>query len=124
MVAAYRWRNSFLQLRKPFRHHPQQCRGTRREFTPAGQRQWDGGIPQKIHNLAYAISQFKTPTTPTARHLLGVERNRKPFGDGGCDKPAELRDLNLRIVHHDSPDARGVDVGLMYNPRYFNAYIM
>ena len=31
----------------------------------------------------------------------------------------ELKPWNLQIVHHDSPDARGVDVGLLYNPRMF-----
>ena len=31
----------------------------------------------------------------------------------------ELKPWNLQIVHHDSPDKRGVDVGLIYNPRYF-----
>ncbi len=31
----------------------------------------------------------------------------------------ELKPWNLQVVHHDSPDARGVDVGLLYNPKMF-----
>ena len=31
----------------------------------------------------------------------------------------EIAKWNLQICHHDSPDARGVDVGMLYNPRYF-----
>jgi hypothetical protein len=31
----------------------------------------------------------------------------------------ELKDRNYQIVHYDSPDRRGVDVGLIYNPKYF-----
>ena len=30
-----------------------------------------------------------------------------------------VKDLGLKIVHHDSPDRRGVDVSLLYNPRFF-----
>jgi hypothetical protein len=26
---------------------------------------------------------------------------------------------NLQVVHHDSPDLRGIDVALLYNPRFF-----
>ena len=34
-------------------------------------------------------------------------------------KQPEIRKWHLQIVHHDSPDRRGVDVGLLYNPRFF-----
>lgn len=90
------------------------------EFTPGGTRQWDGRkYREKVHNLAYAISQFKTRTTPYGPAIIGVSEieNRSVMEDV-INQP-ELRDLNLRIVHHDSPDARGVDVGMIYNPRYF-----
>ncbi len=30
-----------------------------------------------------------------------------------------IRDRGYKIVHHDSPDARGVDVSLIYNPKFF-----
>jgi hypothetical protein len=30
-----------------------------------------------------------------------------------------LNDLHLRIIHFDSKDPRGIDVGLLYNPKYF-----
>ena len=31
----------------------------------------------------------------------------------------KLKSRNLQIVHYDSPDKRGVDVALLYNPKYF-----
>ena len=34
-------------------------------------------------------------------------------------KDPALKDLRLQIVHHDSPDLRGIDVALLYNPRFF-----
>ena len=30
-----------------------------------------------------------------------------------------LKEWKLQIVHHDSPDRRGVDVAMLYNPRFF-----
>ena len=70
---------AFYNLENLFDTIPNNAEGRDEEFTPAGQRQWDGRkYRQKIHNLAYAIS----------RGIAGRERNRKPFGDGGCDKPA------------------------------------
>lgn len=90
------------------------------EFTPGGQRQWDGRkYWQKVNNLAYAISQFKTNTTPVGPAIIGVSEieNRSVLEDV-VSRP-DIKAWNLQIVHHDSPDARGVDVGLLYNPRYF-----
>lgn len=112
-IAFYNFENLFDTI-------PNNPEGRDEEFTPGGQRQWDGRKYRiKVHNLAYAISQFKTRTTPYGPAIIGVSEieNRSVMEDV-INEP-ELRDLNLRIVHHDSPDARGVDVGLIYNPRYF-----
>lgn len=90
------------------------------EFTPGGSRQWNGAkYREKVHNLAYAISNFKTRTTPYGPAIIGISEieNRSVVED--VVRQPELAAWNLQIVHHDSPDARGVDVGLIYNPRYF-----
>ncbi len=112
-IAFYNFENLFDTI-------PNNPEGRDEEFTPGGSRQWDGRKYRlKVHNLAYAISQFKTRLTPYGPAIIGVSEieNRSVMEDV-INEP-ELRDLNLRIVHHDSPDARGVDVGLIYNPRYF-----
>lgn len=90
------------------------------EFSPNGARQWDGRkYWSKIHNLAYAISQMSTKTTPNGPAILGVsEIENKSVLDDLVRDP-QIRRLGLQVVHHDSPDRRGVDVGLLYNPRYF-----
>ena len=90
------------------------------EFTPGGSKQWNGTkYREKVHNLAYAISQFATRTTPLGPAIIGVSEieNRSVMEDVAAQP--ELAKWHLKIVHHDSPDARGVDVGLMYNPSYF-----
>ncbi|MDE6109171.1 MAG: endonuclease/exonuclease/phosphatase family protein, partial [Muribaculaceae bacterium] len=111
---------AFYNLENLFDTIPNNPEGRDAEYTPAGSRQWDGRkYRNKINNLAYAISQFTTKTTPYGPAVIGVSEieNRSVLEDLVAN-PA-ISAWNLQIVHHDSPDARGVDVGLLYNPRYF-----
>lgn len=90
------------------------------EFSPQGARRWDGRkYRSKISNLARAIASMKTPTTPYGPALLGVSEieNRSVLEDLVADP--QISKWDLQIVHHDSPDRRGVDVSLLYNPRFF-----
>lgn len=90
------------------------------EFSPAGKNRWDGNkYWSKIKNLSHAISQMTTKTTPMGPAIIGVSEieNKSVLED--LVKADAIKNWNLQIVHHDSPDARGVDVGLLYNPRLF-----
>ncbi|MDD2961145.1 MAG: endonuclease/exonuclease/phosphatase family protein [Muribaculaceae bacterium] len=90
------------------------------EFSPAGQRQWNGDkYRSKLKNMAYAISQMKTKVTPNGPAIIGVSEieNKSVLDD--LVKEESIKNLHLQVVHHDSPDRRGVDVGLLYNPRLF-----
>ncbi len=112
-IAFYNFENLFDTI-------PNNPEGRDEEFTPNGQRQWNGRkYREKVHNLAYAISQMATRTTPYGPAILGVSEieNRSVMEDVAAQP--EISAWNLQIVHHDSPDARGIDVGLYYNPRYF-----
>ncbi|MDE6305842.1 MAG: endonuclease/exonuclease/phosphatase family protein [Muribaculaceae bacterium] len=90
------------------------------EFSPKGSRQWDSRkYWSKINKMAYAISQMTTTTTPMGPAVIGVSEieNRSVLED--LVKAEPIRKMALQVVHHDSPDRRGVDVGLLYNPRFF-----
>ncbi|MDE7110599.1 MAG: endonuclease/exonuclease/phosphatase family protein [Muribaculaceae bacterium] len=90
------------------------------EYTPQGAKQWDTRKYQsKIHNMAYAISQLATKTTPKGPAIIGVSEieNKSVLDDLVADP--QIASWNLQVVHHDGPDRRGVDVGLLYNPRQF-----
>ena len=90
------------------------------EFSPRGSHKWDGNkYRSKIKNLSYAISQMTTKTTPMGPAVIGVSEIENISVLEDLVKAPAIKDWNLRIVHHDSPDARGVDVGLLYNPRFF-----
>ena len=91
-----------------------------KEFSPDGARQWNGEkYRMKLHNMAYAISQMRSRITPMGPAFIGVSEieNRSVLDD--LVAQPEVADMHLQVVHHDSPDRRGVDVGLLYNPRLF-----
>ena len=100
------------------------------EFSPAGARQWHGKkYWSKIENLARCIAEMSTPTTPNGPAFLGVSEieNRSVLVDLVKAVDNRLRaqgkkPWNLQIVHHDSPDKRGVDVAALYNPRQFRLH--
>lgn len=90
------------------------------EFTPDGQYNYTEKIyNQKLHNLSKVISQLAIETTPDGPAIIGVAEieNDKVLQD--LVAQPELKSRNYRFVHFDSPDARGIDVGLLYNPKYF-----
>jgi len=90
------------------------------EFTPNGANHYTEDIyRKKLHNMATVLSQLATEKTPDGPALIGVAEveNEKVLRDLVAEP--ELRSRNLRIVHFESPDTRGIDVGMLYNPRYF-----
>lgn len=97
------------------------------EFSPEGVKMWNTDkYWKKIHNLATAISKLNTENTPYGPAIIGIAEieNRSVVEDlvKEVDKvlAADGREpWGLQICHHDSPDRRGVDVGLLYNPAYF-----
>ena len=90
------------------------------EFSPAGDNKWDGHkYWSKINNMGYAISQMATKTTPLGPAVIGCSEIENESVLQDLVKSKHIADLGLKVIHHDSPDLRGVDVGLLYNPRLF-----
>ncbi|NLF43539.1 MAG: endonuclease/exonuclease/phosphatase family protein [Bacteroidales bacterium] len=90
------------------------------EFTPEGTNRWNSAkYLKKLENMADVISQIGTDLTPDGPAILGLSEieNRTVIED--LIAQPKLKDRNYQIVHYDSPDLRGVDVGLIYNPNYF-----
>ena len=90
------------------------------DFLPGGRLLWNTEkYISKQHNMAKVISQLGTELSPDGVALLGVAEivNRKVLED--LVAQPELKSRKYQIVHYDSPDERGVDVGLLYQPKYF-----
>lgn len=91
-----------------------------KEFSPEGSYRWDGKkYWSKIKNIGYSISQMTTRTTPDGPAVIGVSEIENITVLQDLVKDPQIKDRNYGIIHHDSPDRRGVDVGLLYNPKFF-----
>lgn len=90
------------------------------EFTPDGSRLWNTRIYQKkLDQLTRVVSELGTELTPDGVALLGVAEieNRSVLEDFVAHPT--IKNRNYQIVHYDSPDHRGIDVALLYQPKYF-----
>lgn len=90
------------------------------EYTAAGSKNWDGKkYWDKISKIARVVSEIGTDLTPDGPAVLGLSEieNRSVLED--LVKDPQISDRNYQIVHYDSPDRRGVDVALIYQPKYF-----
>lgn len=74
---------------------------------------------KKVHNMAKVIADIGYDTTKNTPAILGVSEveNRKVIEDVVND--SLLINSDYGIVHYDSPDARGIDVGLIYQKKLF-----
>jgi hypothetical protein len=73
----------------------------------------------KLKNLSKVISEIgfaETGSFPTIIGICEVE-NRLVVED--LINTGKLKGINYNISHFDSPDNRGIDVGLIYNQDYF-----
>lgn len=90
------------------------------EFSPQGAKKWDSKkYWKKIGNMAEAISKLPTKSTPNGPAVIGVSEveNITVLQDLVSDPQIKAR--GYKIIHHDSPDARGIDVGMLYDPKQF-----
>lgn len=87
------------------------------EFTPDGKLKWtEDKYNIKLSNLAKVLSALDGGEGPEMFGLVEIE-NAKVVSDL-LNQPA-LKKHNYRLVHHDSKDARGVDVAFCYDPAVF-----
>lgn len=90
------------------------------DFTPEGPKAWTSErYHEKLNNLARVISELGTEISPDGVAILGVSEveNKEVLED--LVKEEKIKSRNYQIVHHESPDRRGIDVGFLYNPNYF-----
>ena len=104
-VIFYNVENLFDTIKDPVKHDE--------EFLPNAKSKWNTKKYQlKLEHISKVIAALLDSIQPIAIGLSEVE-NRKVVEDL-IAQPA-LQNFNLGIVHHDSPDERGIDVALLYN---------
>jgi len=90
------------------------------EYLPNGPMKWNTQkYNAKLEHMSYAISQIGLDYSPQGVAMIGLSEieNRGVLED--IIKQPALAKRSLQIVHYDSPDVRGVDVALLYNPKLF-----
>ena len=82
------------------------------EFLPDSERHWDNHkMYQKINNIyriLMAIGEWKPPA------IIGLCEIENRFVLNQLVYKTPLQNLDYKIIHYDSPDRRGIDVGLIY----------
>ncbi|WP_139249781.1 endonuclease/exonuclease/phosphatase family protein [Mariniphaga anaerophila] len=87
------------------------------EFTPDGQKNWDETRYQKkLSDISNVISGINEGDLPEIVGLCEVE-NEKVVRD--LVQTGLLAKGNYEVVHHESPDFRGIDCALAYRPEEF-----
>lgn len=89
------------------------------EFLPEGRNNWTlEKYHKKIHNMARVVAEMKKENG-FYHAVLGVAEveNLTVLKDLVSDP--QIADAGFGIVHYDSPDARGIDVALLYRPQVF-----
>lgn len=111
-VAFYNLENLFDTIDTPDKHDF--------EYTPNGEKKWDSQkYNSKLINMSEVIAQIGSDITKTAPAIIGVSEieNRTVLED--LVKMPALVKYGYKVVHYESPDRRGVDVGLLYQSSIF-----
>ncbi|MFC5047830.1 endonuclease [Aquimarina hainanensis] len=90
------------------------------DFLPDAEKRWSiKRYEKKITKLGTAISNIGFACSGKAPVIVGVAEieNRKVLEDLVASK--HLMNKHYGIVHYNSPDERGIDVGLLYQKEHF-----
>jgi endonuclease/exonuclease/phosphatase family metal-dependent hydrolase len=90
------------------------------DFLPSGSYRYNTAVyVEKQRNIARVIGDMATDLSPDGLAILGVAEveNRDVLED--LIQQEALKKRQYQIVHFDSPDPRGIDVGLLYQAKYY-----
>ena len=90
---------AFYNLENLFDTIPNNPLGRDAEYTPNGSRKWTGKrYWNKIHNLAYAISNMKTDLTPMGPAIIGVSEVENITVMQDLARDEQLKAWNLQVL--------------------------
>jgi endonuclease/exonuclease/phosphatase family metal-dependent hydrolase len=90
------------------------------EFLPNGTKNYTSEVyHDKLTKLSTVLSQIGTDLSPDGLSIIGdAEVENEGVMRDLINQPA-LKARNYQLIHYDSPDERGIDVCMLYNPKYF-----
>lgn len=100
-------------------YHPLSTDSLRdKEFSPKGGNAWTmDKYEKKLANMAFALNEMGKEFGGLAAVGVSEIGNRQVLEDLLDTKP--LQGKSYKIIHYDSPDWRGIDVGLLYDSTRF-----
>jgi hypothetical protein len=111
-IAFYNFENLFDTLDDP--------RKFDEDFTPAGDYHYTVAVYRaKLHNLATVLARLGADVTPDGPAIIGTAEIENDRVLQDLVAQPEIRERRYGFVHFESPDARGIDVAMLYNPKYF-----
>ncbi len=90
------------------------------DFTPFGAKNFNSEkYFEKLNNLAFVLDTIGKEVTPLGPSVIGVceIENRLVLED--LTNQNAISHKNYQIIHHEGPDARGIDCALLYDPLSF-----
>lgn len=90
------------------------------DFLPDGSYKWNTvKYENKLKNMSRVLSEMATDKVKAGCAVIGISEieNRQVVLD--VLQQESLKNRGYKLLHVDSPDRRGVDCGLLYNPRFF-----
>jgi len=90
------------------------------DFLPEGKYNWNQEkYDHKLENLSKVLLDMGTDVSPDGCAIIGLSEieNRQVIEDLVATE--KLKSRGYKIIHFDSPDKRGIDVGLIYQEKYF-----
>lgn len=90
------------------------------DFLPNGSYNYNSSVYfDKLEKLSGILSEIGTELSPDGAALIGFCEVENLSVVEDLVKQKAIADRNYQIVHFESQDFRGIDVGLLYNPKYF-----
>lgn len=112
LVGFYNLENFFDTINQPYVNDE--------DFTPNGANHYTSEVYwDKISHLSTVISQIGTDISPDGLAILGTAEIENHTVLDDLVKNDLLKNRNYKVIEYDSPDFRGIDCALLYNPKYF-----
>ncbi len=112
IVAFYNLENFYDTIRNPMIHDE--------DFTPTGIKHYNSDLyVDKVTKLATVLSMIGIDITPAGPALIGVAEIENDTVLYDLTHHPLLSQRHYQLIHYDSKDPRGIDVALLYNPKFF-----
>ncbi len=90
------------------------------DFTPRGRLKWNKSkYRQKLRKITTVLSMIGEHESHYGPAIIGLVEVENPRVLNDLTTHKNLLRHNYRFIHYDSPDERGIDVALLYNPSLF-----